>query len=266
MNVRCLLSAFFFSVVTVPFGFCTDSPDVSHSYKNYLELLHQFPQTLGPLGNHALHEIEIVIDPIKMKEIQQETGRLVGIVHKDRYWIWINDAVQFPSGTYGVYGRIVWAKSLDGIPGVAVMPILPDGKIVLNLNFRHATRSWEFELPRGLIEKNEMPVDAAKREALEETGMVIHDVYTLGMIAPDSGLTNSLVPVFLAKVISQQQAQPEDSEAIPEIHAFSLQELKKGFLEGHINVSFQGRMRSIPLRDPFLAYAIFQAELRQLLD
>lgn len=249
-------------LTTFPFYFCFSSSD----FQNYLDLMERFPNALGPLGNSSQKEIEIIVDPVKMKEIQETTGRLVGIVHSDRYWIWLNDAVQFHNGKYGVYGRILWVKSLEGSPGVAVMPILPNGKIVLNLNFRHATRSWEFELPRGLIEKGESTVAAAKREALEETGMVIQEVHLLGTIAPDSGLTNTLVPVFLAKVVSQQLSQPEDSEAIAEIHAFTVKELKEGFMAGYLNVSFQGKICSIPLRDPFLAYALFQAELRKLIE
>jgi len=58
-------------------------------------------------------------------------------------------------------------------PGVAVFPLLSNGKIVLHLNFRHATRSWELELPRGMIQENELPTDAALRELREGAGLEI---------------------------------------------------------------------------------------------
>lgn len=234
-------------------------------FDNYFTLLDTYPITLGPLGNASQQEIEIIRDPVKMQEISTKTGRTVGIMAQDKYWIWLNDAVQFPGGQYGVYGRLIWQSSLTGTPGIAVLAIMPDGRIALNRNYRHATRSWEFELPRGCVEKNETPEAAAVREVKEETGLNVDKVYLLGKIAPDTGLTNTVANLYLANVVSQQDAQPENSEAIAGINSFSVNELKLGFVNGYLTVDVDGHSKQIPLRDPFLAYAFLQAELRNLL-
>lgn len=231
----------------------------------YFEYLEKYPILASYQGKAEEGEIEIILDKQKILEIEKQTGRKVGIIGEDNYWLWINDAVKFPSGAYGVYGRILWRQSLTGIAGVAVLPLLPNGKVALNRNFRHATRSWEYELPRGAINIGEHPEKAALREVKEETGMVVDGLQLLGYIAPDSGLTNSVVPVFLAKTIAQEAAEPEDSEAIASIDAFSIEELKEGFIDGYLSVTINGEVQRIPLRDPFLTFALFQAEIRRLL-
>ena len=256
MNVK-LDSDFIFYLLFF-FRICSLS---ANEIDSYLHLLSQYPVSLGPLGSTTQQEIEIIRDPIKMQAISKASGREVGIIYRDKYWIWLNDPVQFPNGTSGVYGRILWVRSLEGTPGVAVMPILPDGKIVLNRTFRHATRSWEFELPRGIVEKGETLLEAAVRETKEETGMLIEKIERLGEVAVDTGMTNTIVPVYMAKVCSQQGAKPDDSEAIAGIHAFTVAELKLGFRKGCMCVEIDEKLYTIHLRDPFLAFALFQKDL-----
>jgi|SRR5579862_4106553 len=250
----------FFTALSPASAQNTPSPSID----DYLHYLDTYPETLGPCGNASLGEIEIIRDRKKILEIEQTIGRKVGVISQDKYWIWINDAVKFPNGKNGVYGRILWSNSLKGNPGVAVVPLLQNGKIALNRNFRHATRSWEYELPRGRIDENETAEAAAMREIKEETGMRIDTLHSLGAMAVDTGLTNSVVPIFLGKVLSQEDAKPEDSEAIAAIEAFSIEELKKGFVDGYLTALVDGKPCKIHLRDPFLAFAILQAEARAL--
>ncbi len=239
----------------------------TENYQGYLELLQKYPETLGPMGSAARGEIEIISDPQRMQEIEKKTKRKVGIVAQDNYWIWLNDAVRFPSGKDGVYGRLLWMRSLEGTAGVAVMPILPDGKIALNRTFRHATRSWEYELPRGMIELNESLEQAALREVKEETGMVIDQLHFLGKMAVDTGLTNTAVPIFMAKVVRKEESSPEESEAIAAIEAFSIDAIKEGYRNGYLSwTDASGNTTQILLRDPFLTFALFQAQVRDLLE
>src|SRR5713226_16795 len=54
-------------------------------------------------------------------------------------------------------------------PGsVVVLPLLPDGRILLIRQYRHATRQFLWELVAGRIERGENPRQAAARELLEE--------------------------------------------------------------------------------------------------
>lgn len=235
------------------------SPSPLDSYFKYLT---SYPDTLGPIGNAKKGEIEIVQDKEKIAAIEKKTGRTVGVIAEDKYWLWLNDALKFPNNTDGVCGRFLWKSSLKGRAGVAVMAVLPNGKIALNRNFRHATRSWEYELPRGARNPNEKIEDTAKREVIEETGMIIQNLALLGEIAVDSGTLNTISPIYYAKVTGQKHATPEDSEAIASVDTFSVSDLKEGFIKGYLVADIHGQKQKIPLRDPFLAYALFMAELK----
>lgn len=232
------------------------------SIQEYIELIRRYPNVIEPQGIAAKGEIEIVLDKEKMASIEMSTGRDVGIIAQDNYWIWINDACIFPNGYEGVYGRILWVKALESSPvGVVVMPMMSDGTVVLNCNFRHATRSWEIELPRGGINSGEEVETAARRETKEETGMIIDSLTLLGEVTPDTGLTSTVVPIFLAKVIEKQNAEQGDSEAIEEILFLSLNKIKQALVNGYYQHQIKGIEKRIYFRDPFLAYAVLMYEL-----
>jgi len=229
----------------------------------YLEFLSQYAQTLGPDASYQNQEIEIIRDESQISEIQEKTQRTVGIVGDDKYWIWLNDAVRFPNGSYGVYSRLIWKQSLNGVAGVAILPVLPNGKIALNRNFRHATRSWEYELPRGGLLTNETPEQGALREMKEETGYIANKIEFLGHMNPDSGMTNTCVPVYLAQVTDQSLSTPEGSEAIASVDSFTMDELKQGFIDGYLTTEISGKLKRVHLRDPFLTFALFQWNIRK---
>ena len=163
----------------------TDEEETSH-LNQYLQLYKQYSKIFGPTGSWKKGEIEVILNPEQIKKIQRQTKlRLmsngieeknaqywsqVGIIAEDNYWLWIRDAVIFPSGVFGTYDRIVVKHSLEGPPGAAILPMLSNKKIVVNVNYRHATRSWEIELPRGNRKKQESLEQAARRELKEESG------------------------------------------------------------------------------------------------
>jgi ADP-ribose pyrophosphatase len=245
-------------------------------YFSYLQKLQQTN------GNYAQGEIEVIVDPTAIEQVSkiQESRLLrkgfsdrdakefsrVGIVHEDQYLIWIRDAVYFPKKVPGTYDRIIWRNELQGKPcGVAVLPVLASGRILLNLNYRHATRSWELELPRGVMLPDETCEEAALREVKEETGATTSDLMFLGHLAPDTGILSSVIPVFMGKVTAQGKSAPDESEAIATSLAFTKEELREGLLKGHLKVLLQGKEENIPLRDGFLTFALLQAELRNAL-
>lgn len=246
----------------------------------YLQLLEEHPDTFGPFGKWENGEIEVITQTKMIKRIQKQTQmRLmangiseahatewssVGIVAEDNYWIWIRDAVIFPSGVYGTYDRMMWKHGIDGPPGVAILPLLSTKKIIVNVNYRHATRSWEIELPRGQKKIGESIEKAAARELEEETGYQIGKCTLLGVMPPDSGMVMGGVPIFCAEVSYSGESYREFSEAIATNPAFTQQELREGFGRGFIEVFINGRLIKANCRDPFLAYALLQADFKHL--
>jgi len=235
----------------------------SQKYERYLELVESYPNSVGPIGDAKRGELQLVTDPQEMAEIEAKTGRPVGIFAEDRYWIWLNDPLRYPSGGSGVYGRILWRHSLDGPPGVAVLPIDPkSGKIYLICLYRHATRSWELELPAGLREPGETVEEAGRREVLEESGVRLSNLTMLGCVAADPGFTNTVVPVLLGEVSSAQAAKPEEDEAIAGVVALSVEEVRDAMRRGEITLDVGGERRTAAVRSGLLAYALLQLDLR----
>lgn len=144
-------------------------------------------------------------------------------------------------------------KKIDPRSGVALLPILPNGKIVLNCEFRHTTRCWELEMPRGGTLPGETLEEAAKREVLEETGCVIEQVRWLGEATGDSGFTGVILPIFTAKVVSQQKAKADSEEAIYQNVVLSILEIKQAFAKGYIELEIHGSLQRIYARDPFFS-------------
>lgn len=246
------------------------------TYFSYLkELSH-------PNGQHKQNEIQIAVDVDEILKIQQiQEARLIkkgysideakeysriGIVAEDHYWIWLRDAVYFPNKVTGTYDRLLWKSELkDKHSGVAILPILPTGEIALLLNYRHATRSWELEITRGRIEPNESLESAAFRELKEETGLIAAHVHYLGEMAIDTGVLASIIPVFICHVSSQSQSTPEYSEAIGGIISLTKEEVRRALKDGFVEVTIDHQKNRVPLRDPFLTFALLQAEIRELL-
>lgn len=131
---------------------------------------------------------EIVSDP----DLQKAAG--AGLMYRDDYVKLLRDAVRFPDGSIGPYVRLVPA-SLRG--GAAVLPLL-DGRIVLLRHFRHATRKWHWEIPRGFSGDGELPEETARREIIEELKAPDPRLFDLGSMYPDTGASTVLTRLYLA--------------------------------------------------------------------
>ncbi|MCB1108938.1 MAG: NUDIX hydrolase [Chlamydiia bacterium] len=242
----------------------------SNHIDRYLSFIKSY--YLGAPGSHIDGEIQIVLDPQQIAEIEQlararlsEKGHSpeevlefsqVGIIAEDQYWIWVRDAVIFPSGFKGTYNRILWRSHLDGPPAAVIIPIFADGRIAVIVNYRHATRSWQLQLPAGLRKPGETPEVAARRELKEETGCDAKSLEYLGSLAPDSGVSSSLVPVYLAHIEMTQLPQSGQSEAIEKMLLLTAKELREAVSAGEISVTINGQTKKIPCNDATLAYAL----------
>jgi len=196
------------------------------------------------------------------KGISEENAQLwslTGIVAEDQYLYFVRDAVRFPSGALGTYDRLIWKGAVTGAAGVAVLPVLSDGRLLVTLNYRHATRAWEIELPRGARDKDEANEAAAKRELQEETGGEVEKLSYLGEMTPDSGILNSSIPVYLGIVKKMGVSSEEESEVIAGNLTFTLQELLALYQKGTYPFLHEGKEKVAYVRDSFLAYALLQA-------
>lgn len=100
-------------------------------------------------------------------------------------------------------------------PGSAVvLPVFPDGRILLIRQYRHAAGEYLWELVAGHKEPNETFVECAYRELIEETGYTAKKVRKLLAIFPSPGLLGERMEIFLATGLTKGAARPEDDERI----------------------------------------------------
>ncbi|MDN3504121.1 MAG: NUDIX hydrolase [Rhabdochlamydiaceae bacterium] len=250
-------------------------------FQRYENLFQTYPQALGKLGDWKKGEIQILTDRDEIEKAERFIYKLniakgyskeaslefskVGIIAEDTYFIFIRDAVMFPSGKYGTYDRIMPKHALNGPAGVAILATLPDNKIVTILNFRHATRTWCIELPRGSREVDESPITAAKRELNEETGYITDKVHLLGHLVPDSGILASKYPIYHVKAKMQIEPNHNYSEAISKVMLFTKDELKQALAEGFIQMDIQGKSRNVLVMDANISHALLLAEAQGIL-
>jgi ADP-ribose pyrophosphatase len=100
-------------------------------------------------------------------------------------------------------------------PGsVVILPVLPDGKIVLVRQYRHATAQYLWELVAGRMEKGEDPKRGAARELIEETGFRAKKLTVFLDFFPTPGFLEERMYLLLAEDLTAGEAQPEEDEKL----------------------------------------------------
>jgi ADP-ribose pyrophosphatase len=100
-------------------------------------------------------------------------------------------------------------------PGaVVVLPILPDGRVLLIRNRRYTIGTILLELPAGTLEKNEDPINCAGRELLEETGYIAGRLKPIGNFFTSPGILTEKMYAYVAYDLEQSHTALEEGEEI----------------------------------------------------
>ena len=100
-------------------------------------------------------------------------------------------------------------------PGsVVVLPVLPDGRILLIQQYRYAAKQYLWELVAGRIDAGESPKVAAARELIEETGYRAERFRVFLDVFPTPGFLEERMFILLAEGLTEGQAEPEEDERI----------------------------------------------------
>jgi ADP-ribose pyrophosphatase len=97
---------------------------------------------------------------------------------------------------------------------VAILPVHENGKVVLVRQYRCAFRKLLIELPAGRIDKDETPLQAAKRELQEEVGLGARHWERLARIIPSPGFCDETVTIYRASDFFKSVAEPDPDERI----------------------------------------------------
>ena len=125
-------------------------------------------------------------------------------------WISLReDQVINPSGNPGIYS-VIETRIATG-----VVAIDTEDKIILVGQYRYPTDMYSWEIPEGGGEDGESPLDAAKRELLEETGVVAANWRPLGgEIHLSNCYSSERAYLFLATELTFGAQKTEETEKI----------------------------------------------------
>jgi 8-oxo-dGTP pyrophosphatase MutT (NUDIX family) len=131
-------------------------------------------------------------------------------VRYENKWIKVTEHdVINPAGKPGIYG-VVHMKST----AIGVLPIDDDGCVHLVGQFRYSLNAYSWEMPEGGGGLDVEPVEEAKRELREETGVVAHQWAELLRLHTSNSICDEHGVIFLAWDLEHTDAEPEDTEAL----------------------------------------------------
>ena len=94
---------------------------------------------------------------------------------------------------------------------INVIALTDDDQVLFVRQFRFGTEELTLEIPGGMCDPGEEPIDAARRELREETGYATSDLTRLGAIHPNPAIQTNRCHVFLARGLTEA-GPPEPDE------------------------------------------------------
>jgi len=125
---------------------------------------------------------------------------------------WINvteyDVIN-PSGGMGIYGKVHF-KNL----AIGIIPLDKSLNIWLVGQYRFSLNQYSWEIPEGggLLDLD--PLDSAKRELLEETGLLANQWDLLLKMHLSNSVTDELAIIYMARDLEQHNPEPEETEQL----------------------------------------------------
>ena len=120
---------------------------------------------------------------------------------------------------------------------VNVIPLTPDGRVVMVRQYRHGTGEVTLEIPGGLIDPGQTPIQSAKRELLEETGYSGGDWELLGRTRPNPAFLNNWCYCYLARGVVNTAEQDLDEAEELEVVTADLKDVPDLIARGEIDHS-----------------------------
>ncbi|MBW0178029.1 NUDIX hydrolase [Sediminibacterium sp.] len=126
----------------------------------------------------------------------------------DNKWIRVTeDDVINPKGGPGIYGKVHFKNIAIGI-----IAIDEQQHIWLVGQYRYTLNAYSWEIPEGGCPLSENPLEGAKRELKEETGLVADEWKELFRMHLSNSVSDELAIIYLAAGLIQEEAEPEDTE------------------------------------------------------
>lgn len=128
----------------------------------------------------------------------------------DNPWISLTEyQVINPSGNPGIYGKVHF-KNL----AIGVLPLDDELNTYLVGQYRFTLNQYSWEMPEGGGQIGVDPLDSAKRELLEETGLKASQWTEIQQLHLSNSVSDEWGVIYVARGLTQHEAEPEDTEQL----------------------------------------------------
>lgn len=138
-----------------------------------------------------------------------------------------SDTVRLPDGRSATREYVVH-------PGaVMVIPLLDDGRVLLERQFRYPVQQVMIEFPAGKIDTGEDPLACARRELLEETGYAAREWAHAGVLHPVISYSTEFIDIWFARGLTLGERKLDEGEFL-DVFSATPQELSDWCRDGEV--------------------------------
>lgn len=164
------------------------------------------------------------------EEVKNPWTTLSGEEKYENRWIKVTEyQVINPAGGRGIYGKLHFKNK-----GIGIIPIDEDGNTWLVGQYRYTLNEFHWEIPEGGGPLNEDPLEAAKRELKEETGLTAEKWTLLLRMNPSNSVSDEECVIYLAEGLAHGESELEETEADLKVRKVPLSEAIDMVIRGEI--------------------------------
>ena len=149
------------------------------------------------------------------------------VIYEGRICRFTHNEVEFEDGSTG------YRDVLHLAGAVAILAFDDNDNTFLVDQYRHAVSDQLLELPAGMLENNEDPVEAALRELEEETGYTAHEIEPLCSFYTSPGVVHEKIYIYVARNL-EHTAQHLDADEFLKVKRVHISELERMILNNEI--------------------------------
>lgn len=150
--------------------------------------------------------------------------------YSHKAWITLDSKIKFKNKHFRVIEDKVFLSShkiinftyISRPPGVIIVPIIDNDKVVLVEQYRYILKESCWEFPAGAVRTAEAPLNAAKRELEEETGYQAADFKLINNFFTSNGTTDEVVYLYFATNLSSGVQRLDTTESDMVLKVFDI--------------------------------------------